>query len=102
MQWALNTSTGSGEAYTFFGGRLGPGRQPPGSFRAQREVDGVREAPLGTLYRPKYFNGGIAVHGSGSIPANPASHGCARVTNAAMDMFWSSGAMAIGTPVTVH
>jgi len=102
VQWTLNTSTGSGEAYTSSTGGSARAVTPPGQFRVQREVDGVREAPLGTLYRPKYFNGGIAVHGSGSIPANPASHGCARVTNAAMDMLWSSGAMAIGTPVNVH
>jgi peptidoglycan hydrolase-like protein with peptidoglycan-binding domain len=102
VQWALNTSTGNGEAYTSSSGGSARAVTPPGEFRVQREVDGVREAPLGTLYRPKYFNGGIAVHGSGSIPATPASHGCARVTNAAMDMVWSTGAMAIGTPVTVY
>ena len=32
---------------------------------------------LGTV--SKYFNGGIAVHGSGSVPATPASHGCVRI-----------------------
>ena len=102
VQWVLNTSTGSGEAYTSSTGGSAQAVTPPGDFHVQREVDGLREAPLGTLYRPKYFNGGIAVHGSGSIPAHPASHGCARVTNSAMDMLWSSGAMAIGTPVTVY
>jgi peptidoglycan hydrolase-like protein with peptidoglycan-binding domain len=102
VQWALNTSTGNGEAYTSSSGGSARAVTPPGDFRVQREFDGVREAPLGTLYRPKYFNGGIAVHGSGSIPATPASHGCARVTNAAMDMIWATGAMAIGTPVRVY
>jgi peptidoglycan hydrolase-like protein with peptidoglycan-binding domain len=102
VQWALNTSTGNGEAYTSSSGGTARAVTPPGDFRVQHEIDGVREAPLGTLYRPKYFNGGIAVHGSGSIPATPASHGCARVTNAAMDMIWSTGAMAIGTPVSVY
>jgi len=102
VQWALNTSTGNGEAYTSSSGGSARAVTPPGDFHVQREIDGLREAPLGTLYRPKYFNGGIAVHGSGSIPANPASHGCARVTNSAMDMIWASGAMAIGTPVAVY
>jgi peptidoglycan hydrolase-like protein with peptidoglycan-binding domain len=102
VQWALNTSTGNGEAYTSSSGGTARAVTPPGDFRVHHEIDGVREAPLGTLYRPKYFNGGIAVHGSGSIPATPASHGCARVTNAAMDMIWSTGAMAIGTPVSVY
>ena len=36
-------------------------------------------APLGRLYNPVYFNGGIAVHGAGSVPNHPASHGCVRI-----------------------
>ena len=60
VQWALNTSTGSGETYTSSSGGSARAVTPPGSFHVQREVDGIREAPLGTLYRPKYFNGGIA------------------------------------------
>jgi peptidoglycan hydrolase-like protein with peptidoglycan-binding domain len=102
VTWALNTSTGNGEAYESSTGGTAIAATPPGRFQVQREIDGLREAPLGTLYRPKYFNGGIAVHGSGSIPAQPASHGCARLTNAAMDMLWSTGAANIGTSVWVY
>jgi peptidoglycan hydrolase-like protein with peptidoglycan-binding domain len=102
VTWVINTSTGNGEAYTSSSGGQARAVTPPGQFSVRREIDGLREAPLGTLYRPKYFNGGIAIHGSGSIPANPASHGCARVTNSAMDMLWASGAAAIGTPVWVY
>jgi lipoprotein-anchoring transpeptidase ErfK/SrfK len=100
--WALNTSTGNGEAYAAPGGGSAVATTPRGSFTIQREIDGLREAPLGTLYRPKYFHGGIAIHGSGSIPAQPASHGCARLTNAAMDMVWSSGVAALGASVLVY
>jgi peptidoglycan hydrolase-like protein with peptidoglycan-binding domain len=102
VQWAFNTSTGNGEAYTSSSGGSAIAATPPGQFTINRQVDGIREAPLGTLYRPKYFNGGIAMHGSGSIPATPASHGCARLTNAAMDLLWSSGVAEIGTPVLVY
>lgn len=102
VRWVINTSTGNGEAYDSPSGGTGIARTPTGEFSVEREIDGLREAPLGTLYRPKYFHGGIAIHGSGSIPAHPASHGCARVTNSAMDMLWSSGAAAIGTPVWVY
>jgi peptidoglycan hydrolase-like protein with peptidoglycan-binding domain len=102
VQWAFNTSTGSGEAYTSSSGGSAVAATPPGQFTINRQIDGLREAPLGTLYRPKYFNGGIAMHGSGSIPANPASHGCARLTNSAMDLLWSSGVAEIGTPVLVY
>ncbi len=101
-QWVLNTSTGNGEAYAAPGGGTAVATTPTGSFTVQREIDGLRHAPLGTLYRPKYFHGGFAIHGAGSIPAQPASHGCARVTNAAMDLLWSSGVTAIGTPVVVY
>jgi peptidoglycan hydrolase-like protein with peptidoglycan-binding domain len=101
-QWVLNTSTGNGEAYAAPGGGTSVAATPTGRFAVQREIDGLRHAPLGTLYRPKYFNGGIAIHGAGSIPARPASHGCARVTNAAMDLLWSSGVTAIGSPVVVY
>jgi len=102
VQWAFNTSTGNNEAYTSSSGGSAVASTPAGTFAIDREIDGLREAPLGTLYRPKYFNGGIAVHGSGSIPAQPASHGCARVTNSAMDLLWSSGVAQIGTTVVVY
>jgi peptidoglycan hydrolase-like protein with peptidoglycan-binding domain len=101
-QWAFNTSTGNGEAYAAPGGGTAVAGTPRGSFSIEREIDGPRKAPLGTLYRPKYFHGGIAIHGAGNIPALPASHGCARVTNSAMDLLWSSGVTALGTPVLVY
>lgn len=88
---AFNTSTGTAGW-----------RTPPGRFRVEREIDGVREAPLGDLYRPKYFNAGIAVHGSPSIPGHPASHGCARVHDRVMDLLWSDGLMPVGAPVWVY
>jgi lipoprotein-anchoring transpeptidase ErfK/SrfK len=87
----LNTSTG----------RSG-WRTPAGDFAIDRQIDGLRQAPLGDLYRPKYFNDGIAVHGAASIPGHPASHGCARVSVAAMDMLWSSGRAEVGTRVVVY
>lgn len=89
--FALHTATGAPATPT-----------PAGTFVISREIDGLRHAPLGTLYRPKYFNKGIAVHGSDSLPAWPASHGCARISNAAMDLLWSSGFAQIGTTVVVH
>ena len=52
---------------------------PRGSFKIYRQIKGVRHAPLGTLYYPNYFTGGVAIHGSDSVPATPASHGCVRI-----------------------
>jgi lipoprotein-anchoring transpeptidase ErfK/SrfK len=102
VQWTFNTSTGNGEAYDRPSGGTGVARTPRGDFEIERQINGVRRADLGLLYRPKYFHGGIAVHGSGSIPAHPASHGCVRVTNAAMDLLWTSDVAPVGTEVNVY
>ena len=75
---------------------------PTGTFSVYREIDGIRNAPLGTLYRPKYFNGGIALHGYTSVPTQPASHGCVRLTYPAMDVLWNEGLAPVGTPVLVY
>jgi N-acetylmuramoyl-L-alanine amidase len=99
----LNTSTGSGEQYTSTFGRPAIARTPTGTFHFQRRVDGMAESSLGTLWRPIFFTGtGYAVHGSGSVPPYPASHGCARVSNAAMDMVWAQDLMPIGSTVRVR
>jgi len=89
--WVLDTSTGTV-----------PGPTPRGHYTVYRQVDGYRVAPLGVLYRPKYFVGGVAVHGFARVPPYPASHGCVRVTNAAMDMLWTQGLMPIGSTVWVY
>jgi hypothetical protein len=49
-----------------------------------------------------YFNGGIAVHGSTSVPPHPASHGCCRLTISAMDMILARGLITMGTAVVVY
>lgn len=79
-----------------------PGTTPVGHRTVTREIDGLRRSPLGLLYRPKYFEGGVAVHGYTSVPAYPASHGCVRVTYPAMDAIWARDLMPIGTPVWVY
>ena len=73
-------SSGNGRYYTGSNGKRQVAVTPEGVFRFQRRIVGVRRAPLGTLYNPYYFHGGIAVHGSLSVPNQPASHGCVRVT----------------------
>jgi peptidoglycan hydrolase-like protein with peptidoglycan-binding domain len=91
VEWVFDTSTG----------RVA-GTTPPGRWRIEREIDGYHRSRLGLLYRPKYFHGGVAIHGFSSVPPYPASHGCVRVINAVMDHLWSSGAAEIGTPVWVE
>ena len=77
-------------------------RTPAGEFAVSREIDGMRHAELGDLWRPKYFNSGIAMHGSGSIPGHAASHGCARLSNGAIDFIWDTGLVPKGTAVSVY
>jgi len=76
---------------------------PEGTFKIDRErPDGWWIGDLGQIYRPKYFIGGVAIHGSTSVPAYPASHGCVRVSVAAMDMIWDHDLLPRGTTVVVH
>jgi len=96
-----NTSTGSNKRY-YYGGRWHIALTPSGSFRVYRRVNAWDGSPLGSLYRPQYFNRGIAVHGFTSVPSTPASHGCCRVSLRAMDNLWRAGGMWVGTSVLVY
>ena len=102
VQLVLHTSTGSFETY-WSGGRQLVADTPAGEYTVTwAHGDGWREGELGRLYRPRYFHpDGIAVHGYSSVPAFPASHGCARVTLPAMDLIWSRDLMPKGSAVVV-
>ena len=107
--WAINISSGSGQYYLERNQKdptkweTGRSLTPSGKFKVQRErSEGWWDGDLGQIYRPKYFNGGIAIHGSKSIPNYPASHGCVRVSTAAMDMIWASGLVPLKTAVWVY
>ena len=95
----LNVSTGNGQPYTSRGVRA-VANTPRGEWPVYRMVNGVDSGPLGDLYRPLYFTGGYAVHGSPSVPGHPASHGCVRVSNADADWLWDF--VGMGAPVWVH
>ncbi len=109
VEWVLNTSTGTEIPYEE------PDQNTPGEIQRGDSVtrnglhavyrereEGWWEGDLGEIYRPKYFDGGLAVHGSFSVPDYPASHGCVRVSVAAMDWIWETGIMPQDTPVWVH
>ena len=61
---------------------------PTGTYAIYSKLNYWRESPLGMLYRPAYFHEGYAIHGSYSVPAYPASHGCVRVTLTSMDALY--------------
>lgn len=88
--WIFNVSTGARSTPT-----------PPGRYHISRQINGLRISDLGRLWRPKYFNGGIAFHGSNSIPNYPASHGCVRFPNVSINFIWDAGLAPVGTGVTV-
>jgi len=96
----MSVSTGNGERYVTDTGATAIAHTPVGSFVLRRRIDGVREAPLGTLYRPLYFRGGWAIHGSRHVPAYPASHGCVRTH--LWDQDWLFDEVGVGVPVVVY
>ena len=71
-------STGNGRRYCVDGSSA-RAMTPGGTFAFTWRWNGWRTSRLGRLYNPVYFNGGIAIHGSLSVPTQPASHGCVRI-----------------------
>jgi hypothetical protein len=94
----LPVSTGNGKAY-FQNGKRQIANTPRGMFKITRQIKGIRRAPLGTLYYPNYFHYGFAIHGSGSIPFYPASHGCVRIPRFASKEF--SNLVTVGMTVVL-
>jgi peptidoglycan hydrolase-like protein with peptidoglycan-binding domain len=97
----LNASTGGGYVYYDHGVR-GVAITPEGQFTTYRVIDGFDVAPLGVLYRPRFFVGGYAIHGDSYVPAQPVSHGCVRVSDAAINWIWATNNDPIGTSVWVY
>ncbi|MDP4198607.1 MAG: L,D-transpeptidase family protein [Bacteroidota bacterium] len=95
----LSVSTGNGQLFDYPG--IGPryARTPRGNFKVFYKITGWRKSPLGLMFDPMYITGGIAVHGSKSVPAKPASHGCIRIPMFAADELFA--ATPIGTPAIV-
>jgi lipoprotein-anchoring transpeptidase ErfK/SrfK len=72
---------------------------PTGTFRFYRSDPGWHTSSLGRLYNAQYFIGGYAIHGSLSIPAEPASHGCIRISMTSAE--WFPSHVTKGMQVTV-
>ena len=73
---------------------------PRGRFRIEAKISGWRESPLGLLYYPSYFSGGLAIHGNPSVPHSPQSHGCIRVPMSAAIAV--SRELPLGTIVLIY
>jgi hypothetical protein len=85
----LITTVSTGGGYAFCGGDSGCqyAVTPPGRFVFQWYFNGWRTSKLGHLYKPYYFDGGIAIHGYPSVPNYAASHGCVRIPMKIADYF---------------
>lgn len=95
----LPVSTGSGEYFTE-GGVTRRAVTTLGRFTVKYKIMGWRKSALGLLYYPNYIHGGIAIHGSPSVPVQPASHGCIRIPMFAAKEF--SELATIGLEVFVY
>lgn len=103
LEWVFHTSTGTELPYEHPNGYTALADTPPGSHTVFWQTERWEEGVLGPLYSPKYFHeDGIAVHGYDDIPTSPATHGCARVTFAAMDYIWEHGLMPMDSTVLVY
>ncbi len=93
-------SSANGGSYRNATGRTVRASTPEGRFTFQRSRGGWWESYLGFLYRPYYFYGGYAIHGSSSVPPFPASHGCVRVH--IEDMDYLAPRLHLGMPIYVY
>ena len=105
----LNVSTGNDKPYEEPDANTpnvmlkGVANTPVGKYRTDRaRSDGWWNGDMGSIYRPIYFNGGIAFHGSAVVPGYPASHGCVRVSVMAMDQLWKMKVLELGSRVWVY
>lgn len=76
-------------------------RTPTGSYRVYKKERMSWSAPY-QVWMPYalYFSGGYAVHGYGSVPAYPASHGCVRMPLADAPFVYAGA--TVGTPVLIR
>ncbi len=95
----LPISSGSGKDFTSEGWTR-RAVTPTGKFQVCRKIEGWRKSSLGLLYYPNYICGGVAIHGSPSVPPVPSSHGCIRIPMFAAAAF--SRLTPIGTLVIVY
>jgi hypothetical protein len=75
---ALPISSGNGKLF-HAPGFSAMAETPCGRFTVFQKISGWRKSPLGEMHNPMYLVGGIAIHGSPSVPFRPASHGCIRI-----------------------
>jgi len=74
----LPVSTGNGKPF-IDEGQNSVAYTPRGRFIVYDKTAGWEKGYLGSMYYSNYISGGVAIHGSPSVPTQPASHGCIRI-----------------------
>jgi hypothetical protein len=74
----LPTSTGNNKNFTDEG-QESIAYTPRGRFLVYAKDAGWHSGSLGSTYYANFISGGVAIHGSRSVPNDPASHGCIRI-----------------------
>jgi len=74
----LPISSGSGRAF-MEEGQMSIAYTPRGRFVVYDKSVGWEKDPIRSMYYSNYISGGVAIHGSPSVPTQPASHGCIRI-----------------------
>jgi peptidoglycan hydrolase-like protein with peptidoglycan-binding domain len=96
---ALPISSGSGKPF-IDEGQTSIAYTPRGRFIVYDKVVGWEKGQFSSMYYSNYISGGVAIHGSRSVPIEPASHGCIRIPIfSAREM---SKLLPIGTIVLVY
>jgi L,D-transpeptidase catalytic domain/Putative peptidoglycan binding domain len=95
----LPVSTGSDRPFTYEG-QQSIAYTARGRFLVYEKEIGWGPPPFGETFYANYISGGVAIHGSRSVPNQPASHGCIRVPMfAAREL---SKLLPVGTIVLVY
>jgi hypothetical protein len=84
LQFIFPTSTGSPGFETRLQDRSKVYRYDPASdndgWHDSTEFPAPEDNPInGNMYKPLYFDGGLAIHGANNVPTNPQSKGCTRL-----------------------
>jgi len=74
----LPVSTGNNKTFTDEG-QESIAYTPRGRFLVYYKETGWKSGSLGRTYYANFISGGVAIHGSRTVPERPASHGCIRV-----------------------
>ncbi|HSL74614.1 MAG TPA: L,D-transpeptidase family protein [Ilumatobacteraceae bacterium] len=84
LQFVFPTSTGEPGYETRLQDRAMVYRYDPafenGGWHNSTDFPVPEDNPLnGNMYKPLYFDGGLAIHGANNVPTSPQSKGCARL-----------------------